>query len=197
MNTSAPSPDPSDLPDDLLGQPDADDQTDADLDDALEDDVDLRHRAPLIVDAAPLHALVDELTTLLHGYVDTAVGVRAEFDAATAEDDPRVEDVEDRIARLNNRLGEAFEKELGLVSGHTGEAWDDEDADDDEDEDEDGVYELSFTVSIDDDRDHDETMDLIDGVGSATVDQLEAAGLAVQHWGVAYMDTEEDEDDEE
>ena len=31
-----------------------------------------------------------------------------------------------------------------------------------------------------------------------TIDaQLEAAGLAVQHWGVAYMDTEEDEDDEE
>lgn len=101
MTSSAPTPDPADIP----------------------DDVDPRHRAPLVVDATPLHALVDELSALMHSYVSTAVGVRAEFDAATAEDDPRVGDLEDRIARLNTRLGEAFEQQLGLVSGHTAESW--------------------------------------------------------------------------
>ena len=80
MTGSAHTPDPADIPDDLsglTGEPDDAILGDPDLDAAedSEDDADPRHRAPLIVDAAPLHALVDELNELLHSYVGTAVGV--------------------------------------------------------------------------------------------------------------------------
>jgi len=202
---SAHAPDPADIPDDLsglTGEPDDAILGDPDLDEALDevddsdDDVDPRHRAPLVVDAAPLHALVDELSELLHSYVGTAVGVRAEFDAATAEDDPRVGDLEDRIGALNTRLSEAFEQQLGLVSGHTNESWDDDEDDQDEDDDEGGTFELSFVVDVDGALDHEARFTLVDSVGAATADQLEAAGLDVQHWGVSFLG-DEDEDDEE
>jgi len=198
---SAHTPDPADIPDDLsglTGEPDDAILGDPDLDaaDDSEDDVDPRHRAPLVVDAAPLHALVDELNELLHSYVGTAVGVRAEFDAATAEDDPRVGDLEDRIGALNTRLSEAFEQQLGLVSGHTNESWDDDEDEDDEDDDESGTFELSFVVDVDGALDHEARFTLVDSVGAATADQLEAAGLDVQHWGVSFLG-DEDEDDEE
>ena len=42
------------------------------------------------VDSTALHALVDELSAALHSYVDTAVGVRAEFGATEADEDPRI-----------------------------------------------------------------------------------------------------------
>lgn len=207
MTSSAPTPDPADVPDDLSGLSGGPvDDTNLDgtplhdtfaaAEDDEDDDVDPRHRAPLVVDATPLHALVDELSALMHSYVSTAVGVRAEFDAATAEDDPRVGDLEDRIARLNTRLGEAFEQQLGLVSGHTAESWEDDDEDDEDENDESGTFELTFVVDLDDDLDHDAQLELVENLGTATADQLEAAGLDVQHWGVAYLG-DEDEDDEE
>lgn len=173
---------------------------------APDEDSDPRHHAPLVVDAAPLHALVDELGALLHEYVDTAVGVRAEFDAPTAEDDPRVEVVEDRIARLNTAIMEAFEERLGLVSGHTAESWEDEDEDEDtgagaDDDDADGppVFELSFvlTVADADGRDHDELFQVVDTVGTTMVEQLADTGLEVREWGVSYASAEDDEDEDE
>ena len=56
------------------------------------------------VDAAPLHAAVDQLAVALHSYVDTAVGVRAEFGAHEADEDPRVLALESRIGTLNAEL---------------------------------------------------------------------------------------------
>ena len=205
MTSSANTPDPADIPDDLSGLTD-DPSDDAllggqGLDDALDEDdegVDPRHGAPLVVDAAPLHALVDELGELLHSYVSTAVGVRAEFDAATAEDDPRVGDLEDRIGKLNSRLSEAFEEQLGLVSGHTSESWDDEDdEDDDEDADESGAFELSFVVDVDGALSDEARFAVVDSVGAATADQLAAAGLDVQHWSVTFVASEDDDEDDE
>ncbi|WP_448631855.1 hypothetical protein [Cellulomonas soli] len=40
------------------------------------------------VEAGELHAVVDSLAARLHSYVDTALGVRAEFGAAEADEDP-------------------------------------------------------------------------------------------------------------
>jgi len=67
---------------------------------------DLQHgSAPLPrVDPADLHAVVDALAQTLHSYVDTAVGVRAEFGAAEADEDPRVLALEARTGSLNAQL---------------------------------------------------------------------------------------------
>ena len=54
--------------------------------------------APLgAVDPAPMHAAVDALAAALHEYVGTAVGVRAEFGASEADEDPRVLALEARV----------------------------------------------------------------------------------------------------
>lgn len=95
-----------------------------------------RDSAPLLVDASPLHALVDQLSAALHAYVDTAVGVRSEFDAETADDDPRVEVAEQLVEQFNTAFDTAFEDSLGMVCGHTGLSWDEEDGDDEDDLDE-------------------------------------------------------------
>lgn len=208
-NFDAPGPhDAAGVPDDLFGPGDgaagpgspAEDHGDDDLD----DDIDPRHLAPLVVDAQPLHELVTTLTAALHDYVDTAVGVRAEFDSATAEDDPRMEVVEDRIAQINSALAEAFEKQLGLVSGHTTEAWDEDDADDDEDVDDDGTatFELSFTVAPTElvAPDIDAAFAVVESAGEDAVRRLYASGFEVREWGVSrdlFEDVDDDDEDDE
>lgn len=190
------SADDEDLDDEL------DDDLEADLDAELEDDlddVDPKHLAPLVVDPAALHAHVEALTAALHRYVDLAVGARAEFDAATVEDDPRIEAAEDEIGRLNAAVSEAFETELGLVSGHTTEAWESDDADMLDDDELGTLVELTLTVSPgplmtgDDPLEH--ALEIVEDAADQVTSALEDAGYTVDGWSVSReLDIDDDED---
>ncbi|QIK82962.1 hypothetical protein [Sanguibacter sp. HDW7] len=173
-------------------------ELDAELDDAL-DDVDPKHLAPLVVDPAALHAHVDALTAALHRYVDLAVGARAEFDAATVEDDPRIEAAEDEIGRLNAAVSEAFETELGLVSGHTTETWESDDVDLVDDAEHGTLVELTLTVSPgplmsgDDPLAH--ALEIVEDAADQVTSALEGAGYQVDGWSVSReLDIDDDED---
>ncbi|TGJ98090.1 hypothetical protein DLJ96_05695, partial [Actinotalea fermentans ATCC 43279 = JCM 9966 = DSM 3133] len=61
-----------------------------------------------------MHAAVDALAAALHEYVGTAVGVRAEFGAAEADEDPRVLALEAAIGALNAGLYDALHDSLGM-----------------------------------------------------------------------------------
>lgn len=197
--TAIPGPDEPDDADRLVEEPDNDldkdlhDGIDEDLDDEIDEDldhidVDPKHLAPLVVDPAALHARVDELTAALHRYVDLAVGARAEFDAATVEDDPRIEAAEDEIGRLNAAVSEAFETELGLVSGHTTESWESDDLDD-LDDDLGTLLELTFTVSpgplTTGDDPLDRALEIVEGAAEHVTTALEDAGYTVDGWSVS------------
>nr|WP_205687454.1 hypothetical protein [Cellulomonas endophytica] len=163
--------------------------------------------APLTgVDPAPLHALVDELAQVLHAYVGTAVGVRAEFGASEADEDPRVLALEQRVGSLNARLYDLLHERLGLHPDLTGMAWDDGE------DDEDGgpvagdveTFHLGFVVGPPPaDRTYDSALDLVDAGGAEIAERLAQAGFAVSEWGTARGgpvafgdDDDEDEDDE-
>lgn len=180
------------------------DPTAFDPHDGDEEETDPRHLAPLEVDPAPLHAMVDELTACLHRYVDTAVGIRAEFASATAEDDPRIEAVEEEIARLNAAISERFETDLGLVSGHTIEAWEeDEESDDDaDDEHEDGavVFDMEFLVApgIEGTEERlDEAFSILEEGGNTIASSLIGAGFTVRQWELSRDAVYGDDDDTE
>lgn len=194
--TAIPSPDephadsgPSGTHDDDNLDDDSDlDNTDLDEDSDL-DDVDPKHLAPLVVDSTALHARVDELTAALHRYVDLAVGARAEFDAATVEDDPRIEAAEDEIGRLNAAVSEAFESELGLVSGHTTESWESDGLDDLDDDDLGTLVELTFTVSpgplTTGDDPLERALEIVEDAADQVTNALEDAGYTVDGWSVS------------
>lgn len=172
---------------------------DEDGEDDDEDDIDPKHLAPLVVDASGLHAHVDALTTALHRYVDLAVGARAEFDAATVEDDPRIEAAEEEIGRLNAAVSEAFEVELGLISGHTTETWESDDLDDDEDE---GgtLLELTFTVNpgpgASGDDPLERALEIVEEAAEQVTNTLEDAGFLVEGWSVSReLDLDVDDED--
>jgi len=174
-----------------------------DLDDLDDLDVDPKHRAPLVVDPAALHAHVDALTAALHRYVDLAVGARAEFDAATVEDDPRIEAAEDEIGRLNAAVSAAFESELGLVSGHTTETWESDDLDDDDEASAGTLVELALTVvpgplATGDDP-YERALELVEDAADRLTSTLEDAGYTVDGWSVSReldLDLDDDLDDE-
>ncbi len=158
------------------------------------DDVDPKHLSPLNVDPQGLHGLIDKLTQALHEYVDVAVGIRAEFDAATSEDDPRIDAVEDRVGEINAEISERFEAELGLISAHTNEMWDgDAEEDDVEIESLSGsVFEMGFlvvpttaTASV------DNAFALVESGGQRIADHLAAIGFEVQEWGASRSYIEE------
>ncbi|WP_166846344.1 hypothetical protein [Isoptericola sp. BMS4] len=80
--------------------------------------------APLgSVDPEPMHRAVDALANALHEYVTTAVGVRAEFGAAEADEDPRVLALENRVGTLNASLFDAMHDSLGMHPDLTSSVW--------------------------------------------------------------------------
>lgn len=165
-------------------------------------------REPLTgVDAVGLHAAVDELASALHAYVETAVGVRAEFGAREADEDPRVLALEGRVGSLNARLYDLLHARLGLHADLTGMTWEDGDADADapaEPGDHDTfhlgfVVELPATVS---DLTLDAVIDLVDDGGAQIAQALTERGYVVGEWGAGrgapvLLDDDEDDDGED
>ncbi|GAA2515078.1 hypothetical protein [Rarobacter incanus] len=159
--------------------------------------------APLAVDATGLHALVDQLAGALHDYVDTAVGVRSEFDANTADDDPRVEAAERAVERCNTAFDSRFEKALGMVCAHTGFADDDDDEEDDSDDvdEESVILELTFGPAT---RGADtatmgiiqEAMERLDAMARELATEFEHRGVTISHWSCVHEMYIDDEDDE-
>lgn len=174
--------------------------------DAERDEVDPKHLSPLAVDPTTLHALIDQLTVALHDYIDVAVGIRAEFDATTAEDDPRIDAVEDRVGEINGQIAERFESDLGFVSAHTNEMWSDRDSGSDDDADlgiaemsEGSLFEMGFLVvpttpasSI------ESAFALVESGGERIARELASVGFDVQEWGASrsYIETDLDDSDD-
>jgi len=157
------------------------------------------------VDATELHAAVDELSSTLHAYVETAVGVRAEFGAREADEDPRVLALEARVGALNAQLYDLLHLRLGLHADLTGMTWDDGDADADAptapgDHD---TFHLGFVVELPatvSDLTLDAVIDIVDDGGAQIAHTLTERGFLVGEWGAgrgAPVLLDEDEDDEE
>lgn len=165
-------------------------------------------RDPLTgVDAGELHAAVDELAATLHAYVETAVGVRAEFSATESDEDPRVLAIEQRVGALNAQLYDLLHARLGLHADLTGMTWDDR-----EDEDhapagpgERDTFHLGFVVELPatvTDLTLDAVLDLVDDGGGAITERLAGLGYVVGEWSAArggpvMLDGEDDDEDEE
>jgi hypothetical protein len=158
------------------------------------------------VDGAELHSVVDRLTAALHAYVDTAVGVRAEFGSTEADEDPRILALESEIGSLNARLYDVLHERLGLHADLTGMSWGDEDEGD-----ADGLpeplevdtFHLGFLVGPPvgtSDLSLDSVLDLVEQGGSELAGRLVEAGFVVDGWGAsrgAPFDFDEDEDEED
>ena len=163
--------------------------------------------APLVgVDGADLHAAVDQLAATLHGYVDTAVGVRAEFGSTEADEDPRILALESEIGSLNARLYDLLHERLGLHADLTGMSWGDEDEGDADllaDPLEVDTFHLGFLIGPPagtSDLSLDSVLDLVEQGGSELAGRLVEAGFVVDGWGAsrgAPFDFDEDEDDDE
>ncbi|MES1247409.1 MAG: hypothetical protein ABUS54_07030 [Actinomycetota bacterium] len=160
------------------------------------------------VDAGPLHDAVAMLAAALHTYVDTAVGVRAEFGSQEADEDPRVLAVEAEIGSLNARLYDALHETLGLHADLTGMSWDDGeegDADAPPSAIQADTFHLGFVVGPPtgtSDLSLDGVLDLVDASGAEIAQQLVDAGYEVAEWGVSrggpvLFGDEDDEDDED
>ena len=158
------------------------------------------------VDGAALHAAVDQLAATLHGYVDTAVEVRAEFGSTEADEDPRILALESEIGSLNARLYDLLHERLGLHADLTGMSWGDEDEGDADllaDPLEVDTFHLGFLIGPPagtSDLSLDSVLDLVEQGGSELAGRLVEAGFVVDGWGAsrgAPFDFDEDEDDED
>ena len=162
------------------------------------------------VDPAELHAAVDRLAGALHGYVDTAVGVRSEFGATEADEDPRVLALEARIAALNAELYDRLHASLGMHADLTTLAWDgeaeaaeDDAADVPETPETAEAFHLGFVVGPPtgpSDHTMDSVLDLLDSGGEELVARLVDAGFEVVEWATSRgepADFEGFDDDEE
>ena len=156
------------------------------------------------VDTGAMHAVVDALTAALHEYVDTAAGVRAEFGAGEADEDPRVLALETRVSGLNARLYDLLHENLGIHSELTGMTWEDEsrppaEPADEEDTDE---FHLGFVVSVPagpTDQSIDAVLGIVDNGGAEIVERLLDSGFTVEGWGAsrgAPVSFDDDADDE-
>lgn len=157
------------------------------------------------VDPADLHQAVDALAATLHEYVDSAAGVRAEFGAHEADEDPRILEIESRVATLNAGLYDLIHERLGLHSDLTGLSWGGEDGSaphDEESADEPDSFHLGFMVWPPDgptDESMDSVLGMIDQGGEAIAQRLADAGFQVSEWGAArstpvlFDDSEDDE----
>jgi hypothetical protein len=162
------------------------------------------------VDPAELHAAVDRLAAALHGYVDTAVGVRSEFGATEADEDPRVLALEARISTMNAELYDRVHAALGMHADLTTLAWDGETAGDDADVSGPGpspaaeAFHLGFVVGPPtgpSDHTMDSVLDLLDSGGEDLVARLVEAGFEVVEWATSrgepadFEGFEDEEDD--
>lgn len=163
-------------------------------------------REPLTgVDAADLHAAVDDLAAALHGYVETAVGVRAEFGAREADEDPRVLALEQRVGGLNATLYDLLHERLGLHADLTGMTWDDgeHDVDGPVEPGAHDTFHLGFVVELPptlSDLTLDAVIDVVDDGGAQIAHLLGERGYVVTEWGAgrgAPVLLDEDEDDDE
>ncbi|MGN8246613.1 hypothetical protein ACTHAM_000277 [Cellulomonas soli] len=158
------------------------------------------------VEAGDLHAVVDSLALTLHSYVDTALGVRAEFGAAEADEDPRILAIEAEVGSLNARLYDLLHERLGLHADLTGMAWDGEESADEDAPPE--VLELdSFHLGFlvgpptgTSDLSLDSVLGLVDDAGAQVAQSLAEAGFEVVEWTAARgapVPFDEDTDDED
>lgn len=165
------------------------------------------------VDAAGLHAAVDALAAALHEYLGTAVGVRAEFGANEADEDPRVLALETRVGTHNAELYDLVHATLGLHADLTSMAWDagnhahasaDPDAPPLPETAE--VFHLGFVVEPPagtSDATMDAVLDVLDQGGEALVVRLGDAGFNVVEWATSRGEPAEfegfgaDDDDDE
>lgn len=157
------------------------------------------------VDTGAMHTTVAELAAALHDYVDTAAGVRAEFGAAEADEDPRVLALEARVSGLNARLYDLLHEHLGMHSELTGMVWEDGEETtpaptEDEDTDE---FHLGFVVNLPagpSDQSIDAVLGIVDNGGAEIVERLLGSGFTVEGWGasrgapVSFGDDEDDGD---
>jgi hypothetical protein len=162
------------------------------------------------VDPVELHAAVDRLAQALHTYVDTAVGVRSEFGATEADEDPRVLALEARIGTMNAELYDRVHAALGMHADLTTLAWDGDTAEDDDAAHaphEPGTAEafhLGFVVgppSGPSDLSMDSVLDLLDSGGEELVARLVEAGFDVVEWATSRGEPADfegfDDDDED
>lgn len=157
------------------------------------------------VDPADLHAAVDQIAAALHEYVDSATGVRAEFGAHEADEDPRVLAVESRLSTLNAALYDLIHERLGMHSDLTGLSWDEDGA---AERTESGAdlepdsFHLGFLVWPPEgpsDESMDSVLGMVDAGGEAIAQRLSDAGFQVSEWGASRsvpVHFDESEDDE-
>jgi len=158
------------------------------------------------VDASDLHVAVDTLAASLHSYVDTAVGVRAEFGAQEADEDPRILSLESAIGALNAELYDLLHARLGLHADLTGMSWGDEeegDADAAPVEPDVETFHVGFVVSRGasaGERTLDSILDVVEAGGAEIAQSVVDNGFEVHEWGVsrgAPVLFEEDIDEED
>ena len=192
-------PEPQHDPDEAAGVPDPDlDRSDSTI-----------GRTPP-VDGTSMHDAVDALATALHGYVDTVIGVRTEFNAHDADEDPRVLALESRIGALNGALYDEIHRLLGLHPDLTTLAWTNRWTQDDPDaprpQADLDTFSLGFVVSPTagpTGSTLDAVLELLDAGGEALVAQLTGAGFEVLEWATTrggpapFDDLEDDDEDEE
>ncbi|WP_258723926.1 hypothetical protein [Cellulomonas sp. NS3] len=160
------------------------------------------------VDAAELHVTVDELTAVLHEYIETAVGVRAEFGAHEADEDPRILAIEARVSGLNAALYDLVHERLGLHSDLTGMTWDDTDEDESgadapHEVEEVETFHLGFVVGPQagtSDLSMDSVLGMVDDAGEQIARRLMESGFEVSEWGASrgapvLFDDHEDDDE--
>jgi hypothetical protein len=71
-----------------------------------------------------MHQAVDNLAEALHAFVTTACGVRKEFGAHDADEDPRILSLENRVGQLNAALFDSLHETLGMHPDLTTSVWD-------------------------------------------------------------------------
>lgn len=145
------------------------------------------------VDTEPMHRAVDALAAALHEYVGTAVGVRAEFGAAEADEDPRVLALESKVGHLNATLFDALHGALGMHPDLTSSVWDPEDGSDvdeiiepDLPESGESFY-LGFVVATRNggEASLDGVIDLLDAAGESVATRLTEGGYDIVEWAAS------------
>ena len=160
------------------------------------------------VDTEPMHRAVDALAAALHDYVGTAVGVRAEFGAAEADEDPRVLALESKVGHLNAGLFDVLHGALGMHPDLTSSVWEPE-HEGEEDEilesetpEEGESFYLGFVVGArGGDASLDGVIDLLDAAGESVATQLTEGGYDITEWAASRGEAPgfgfyEEEDDE-
>ncbi len=159
------------------------------------------------VNPAPLHRAVEALSSALHAYVDQAVGVRAEFGAAEADEDPRILASEARIGTLNADLFDTVHDALGMHADLTSSVWTQGGPPTGGGVTTAELFSLGFVVTATGrpDDDLDDVLNILDNIGASATDRLTEAGFDVLEWAATRgqvtafegYDTPEDPEDGE